>query len=87
MDKPVSSPPEPSPAPTTSTPLSTNGMRERPGPEDVQRQYEEATLDFLDREIRRLCAELEMMEIQEKIREHVAALLVLQRRLAELLRG
>ena len=87
MDEPVSSPPEPGPVPTTNIPLSTDDTRGRPEPEDVRRQYEEATLDFLDREIRRLCAELEMLEIQEKIREHVAALLVLQRRLAELLRG
>ena len=85
--KPVSSPPESDPAPTTSIPLSTDGTRGRPEPEDVRRQYEEATLDFLDREIRRLCAEIEIMEIQEKVREHAAALSILQRRWAELLRG
>ena len=87
MDRPVSSLPEPSPVPTTSTPLSTDGTREQPGPEDVRRQYEEATLDFLDREIRRLCIEIEIMEVQEKVHEHTTALLILNRRWAELLRG
>ena len=70
-----------------SIPLSTDDTRERPGPEDVRRQHEEATLDFLDREIRRLCAEIEIMEIREKVREHAAALLVLTQRWAELLHG
>ena len=87
MDRPASFPPEPSPVPTTSTPLSTDGTREQPGPEDVRRQYEEATLDFLDREIHRLCVEIEIMEIQEKVREHAAALLILNQRWAELLHG
>ena len=87
MGKPVSSQPEPSLVPTTSIPLSTDDTRERPGPEDVQRQYEEATLDFLDREIHRLSIEVEIMEVQEKIRAHVAALLALHRRWGELLHG
>ena len=85
--KPVSSQPESGPTPTTTIPLSTNGTRERPGSEDKWMQYEGATLAFLDREICRLSAEVEIMEIQEKVREHAAALLILNRRWAKLLHG
>ena len=83
--KPASFRPAPNPVPAPTLPLYTDGAREQATQGEGLRDYQGATLDFLDREIRRLTTEVEIMEVQEKIREHATALLALHRRWGELL--